>query len=111
MADLTDVDRLRRLLGEAIPVGGSDADTLFSNAEVDDLLARGGGDLNLAAALGWEAKAAEFANLVSVAEGSARKELSDLRGNALAMVKHFRGGSSGGRVRIHAIRRRGEGSA
>lgn len=53
-------ERLRRLLDERIPPGGSDADTRFPDAELDEILAEAA-NLYLAAAEGWRRKAAMVA--------------------------------------------------
>lgn len=53
-------DRLRRLLDERIPPGGSDADTRIPDAELDEILAEAP-NLYLAAAEGWRRKAAMVA--------------------------------------------------
>ncbi len=84
-----DKDRLRQILGEAIPADGSEGDTMFTDAQIDDFLAQSGNDLTKAAVLGWQVKAAEYANLVDVAEGNSSRAMSDLHKNALAMVKYY----------------------
>lgn len=89
---LTDGERLRQLLGESIPVGGGEDDTLFTEATIDDLLERFP-DLEDATREGWKIKAAELANLVTTAEAGAKRELSDLHEQAMKMV-NFYGGTS-----------------
>lgn len=86
----TAIDRLRRRIGETIPAGGSESDTMFTNAQLQDILDAVDGDLDKAALAGWEEKAAEYANLVTVAEGNSSRQMSDLHKNALTMVKHYR---------------------
>jgi hypothetical protein len=86
---LTDVDRVRLLLGESIPENGSEDDTMFSNARIQDLLDGVGGVVPLAVLDGWRAKAAEYANLVDVSEGNSARAMSDLHKNALAMVEQY----------------------
>lgn len=88
---ITDNDRLRSMLGEEIPAGGVEGDTLFTNEKVTDLLSSAGGDLDAAAVTGWQIKAAHYADLVDVAEGNSSRKMSDLHKNALAMVKYYRG--------------------
>lgn len=107
----TDAENLRLLLGERIPNGGDDSDTLFSDAEIDEFLLEADNSLNLAAYSGWVAKAAEFANLTTKSEGNALEQFSDLLKNALKMVELYAGLAgvdiSGGarRTRIHQITR------
>ena len=105
---ITDQDRVRRLLGEEIPEGGTEADTLFTDATVDDFLLLGGGDLERAAYEGWRAKAARLADLVDITEGNASRAMSDAHKHALDMIRQFARSSSGpteGRTRIGRIRR------
>jgi hypothetical protein len=99
-------DRLRGLLGERKPPGGSDTETLFTDTQIDDLIEEAGGDLEKAAFAGWRYKQAEFANLVNVTEGNSRRDMSDLLDNANAMVKLYgnaTGGNTEGRTRIGRI--------
>lgn len=49
-------DKLRRLLDEKIPPGGTDADTRFDNEELDEILAEAT-NIWEAAAEGWDLKA------------------------------------------------------
>jgi len=86
----TDSDRLRKKLGEMIPADGTASDTMFSDAQILDMIAEAGGDLNRAAWIGWQQKAAEYANLVTVSEGNSQRNMSDLYKQAMAMVKHYR---------------------
>jgi hypothetical protein len=99
----TTSQRLRALIGESIPEGKTDADTMFSDLEVADLLEEGGQDIQAAAYYGWREKAANYARLVNVNEGNAARELSDLHRQALRMMDRFVGyvpTSSRGRARI-----------
>lgn len=85
----TPAERVRGLVGEPIPAGGSAADTMFSDEEIADFLEEGYGDIRAAAYWGWQEKAANYANLVNVNEGNAARELSDLHRQALRMVDRF----------------------
>lgn len=92
----TPAEQLRALLGEAIPVSGSASDTMFSDDEIDDLLERGSGanfdyPAEAAAYYGWLEKMANFANLVTVNEGNAMRELTELHRNAQRMVDRYIG--------------------
>lgn len=105
---LTDADRLRGLLGEPIPEGGSADETLFSDTEIQDLLIQAGGNLDRAAYEGWRNIAAHWAQLVNTADGNASRAMSDLHDHALKMVALYARSSSGpteGRTRIGRITR------
>ena len=100
-ATIADVNRLRSLLGERIPAGGSDEDTLFDHAEILELFT----DRTFDEALleGWRQKAAELANLVDTAEGTSKRANSDLSKNALAMVAALEEAGTGGSTRKRAV--------
>lgn len=103
-----DPTRLRQYLGEVIPEGGSDADTYFSDAQITGLLTDTSGDLRQSAQLGWQMKAANYANLITVSEGNALRQMSDLLDHAMKMVKMYDGSGTiltAGRTRIGRIRR------
>lgn len=106
---ISNTDKLRQLLGESIPEGGQAGDTLFSEAEIAQLLVDTDSNLDLAAHEGWKIKAANFANLVNVTEGNASRAMSDLAANAARMVSMYARSSAGpteGRTRLGRIRRR-----
>lgn len=86
-----DVDQVRLRLGEVIPGGGSENDTMFTDAQVQGFLDGATGDQTEAALAGWRVKAARYANLVTVSEGNSTRQMSDLHTNALAMVKQLEG--------------------
>lgn len=88
---LTEADRLRQLLGETIPVGGTDADTMFTVPQVEDFLAQGGGDIETAAYYGWRAKWAELSNLANTATGATRDELGNLSKTAKEHMDYYGG--------------------
>lgn len=105
---LEESDRLRQLLGEQVPDGGSVADTLFSDDEIEDLLERGGGDAERAAYEGWRVKAAKLSSLVDNTEGNVQRKFSQLLTNANIMMKNYSRSSAGpteGRTRIGQIKR------
>lgn len=110
MAGWTPEDRLRGLLGELIPEGGSDADTFFTDAQIDDFVAESTGLLNRAAVMGWEMKAAYWAGLITVTEGNASRLMSDMYDHAQKMIKYFStsvgNDLNSGRARVGKIRRR-----
>lgn len=102
----TDAEQVRGLLGEAIPSGGSAADTMFSDEEIDDFLEKGFQEVEAAAYYGWREKAANYANLVTTNEGNAARELSDLHRQALRMMDRYVGyvpTPSRGRARLGKI--------
>lgn len=108
MATPEEVTALRRKLGEAIEVGETDADTLFTDAELGVWLDEF--DTSDGAALeGWKVKLAEYAKLVTVTDGAALRQMSDLFAHAQAMVKLYTGlaeGPTSGRTRIGRIVRK-----
>jgi hypothetical protein len=106
----TDSERVRQFLGEVIPSGGSENDTMFTNVQIEDLLIQADGDVDAAVLSGWRQKAAEFAELVDVQEGTSKRAMSDLHKNALAMVTALGGAagsglSSSAGTKIHKIER------
>jgi hypothetical protein len=106
MATPEEVTALRALLGETIPNGGSDDDTMFSDGALIVLI-DDSPDLDRAAYQGWRIKMASFANLVNVVDGASSRELSDLLENAKSMVALYSrsagGGITMGRTRIGRI--------
>jgi hypothetical protein len=93
--DATLAAKLRRYLDEKIPPGGTDADTRFTNTEIDDLLTENT-SLEAAAAAGWEEKAAkafsERGGMVSHTAGDESTKWADptaYRDHCLAMVKVY----------------------
>jgi len=99
-------DRTRALVGESIPVGGTAANTMFSDEDIADFLEAGGNDPFAAAYWGWMEKAANYANLVNVNEGNAARELSDLHRQAIRMADRYVGyvpTPSRGRARMGKI--------
>jgi hypothetical protein len=100
----TDSEILRERLGEVIPVGGSDADTGFTDQQILDLLDRNS-TMNAAIHEGWQIKAARYADLVDMAEGTTKRNFGDLHEQALKMVAAYSedGGGAGARTRIHRI--------
>lgn len=106
----TTAEHLRALLGEAIPTGGDDADTMFSDDEITDLLEQGYDNAFVGAYYGWMEKAANYAALVNVNEGNAAREMSDLHRQAIRMADRYVGyveTPSRGRARMGNIVREG----
>ena len=106
----TPEEKLRALLGEKIPEGGTFHDTLFTDLQIQELVQEANGDIERAAYEGWRIKLAEFANLVDVTDATAQRKMSDLRNNAEGMVKLYQrasGGNTEGRTRVGRIVRGG----
>ena len=87
--------KLRKLLDERIPEGGSDSDTRFSDADIDELLIDA---INIyeAAAAGWTIKAGmfqrELGQIESYAVGQERydmRKLQDMVNYALKMAETY----------------------
>lgn len=106
---MTDAERVRELIGETIPEGSSDLDTLFTDAQILTWLGDADGDVDAAVLRGWRAKAAIYVELVDTAEGTSKRAMSDLHKNALSMVEALSSGSSSGgtsgRTRIRKLTR------
>lgn len=99
--------KLRQLLGEQVPDGGTASDTLFTDEEIIDLIENlqpGDADgMERAAFEGWRIKAAKLSNLVDTTEGNIQRKFSQLLDNANDMVKLYSraaGGATEGRTRI-----------
>lgn len=82
------ITRLRRMLGERIPLGKTEADTRFTDAEISDTYYYNGEDINKTMAELWLAKAAYLGDFVDVNESGTTRALSQL-GKA-AMVQSDR---------------------
>lgn len=82
------IARLRMLLAEQIPAGGSDSDTLFLNAELDDLLINFP-TFNMTVAVGWAAKAAKLSGLVDIEESGSKRRLQQKFMNAQRMADFY----------------------
>jgi hypothetical protein len=87
--------KLRKLLDERIPEDGSEADTRFTDADVDELLSEAA-NLYGAAAAGWTLKAGmfqrELGQIESYAVGQERydmRKLQDMVNYALKMAETY----------------------
>lgn len=87
--------KLRKLLDERIPEGGSDADTRFLDADIDELLVDAT-NIYGAAAAGWTLKAGmlqrELGQIESYAVGQERydmRKLQDMVNYALKMAETY----------------------
>lgn len=106
MPETADQTYLRMKLGERIPAGGTESDTLFTAQELQSFIDTSS-SLEGAVLEGWEAKRASLANLVSVTDGAASRELSDAFAHANEMVEYYSRKNNGrsGRTRIGSITR------
>ena len=105
--------KLRLKLAETYDesAGETESDTLFTDEQLKIVL-RESATLNAAILDGWETKMAHWAELVSVTDGAAARNLSDLYDHALNMVnlytKKVSAGPSGSlartRTRVGSIR-------
>ncbi|HOV80763.1 MAG TPA: hypothetical protein PK728_11780 [Bacillota bacterium] len=87
---------LRELIDEVIPPGGTEADTRFTDTQIDALLTAAS-DINEAAANGWTRKAARaMSERGGLEESQAGNEklkfvsIKDYRDHCLAMAKMYR---------------------
>ena len=99
-------ERLRARLGQQVPDDGSDGDTAFSDDEIEDLLEEAHQDLNAATYYGWRELAGHYAHLVTVSEGNALREMTELHAHALRMMRMYEGyvpTPGRGRARIGTI--------
>jgi hypothetical protein len=103
---MTTIAEVRELLNEVIPEGGTEADTLFTDAQVQGWI-DGTSDTDSAVVVGWRVKAGIYADLVDTAEGTSKRAMSDLHDHALAQIASYTGGATvvagGGRTRQHKI--------
>lgn len=84
MAELEDIARLRRLIGEPDNVEPW-TDAVLAQM-IDDAI-----DLNSAALEVWESKAASSATMVDTAESGSSRRMSQVHDQALKMIAYFRG--------------------
>lgn len=89
-------DRLRAYLGETIPQGGSDADTLFTDAAIEDIISVAPTfrttqrSLWAAAAEGWDRKAGLFAEMVDNQTGGTNRLNSQMYDHAVKEAERYR---------------------
>lgn len=89
-ASADNINIFRQKTGEVFPAGGSEADTMFTDAQITVWLTAAS-DMNHAVVEGWEAKIAAWASLVDVTDGAASRKLGDLMENAELMLRYYRG--------------------
>ena len=106
MATAETITSLRYMIAEVIPETGTEADTLFTDARLGEILDAANQQLEAASYEAWREKAGMLANLVDVADGAASRKLSQLYDNALGMVRVYSKASAGpteGRTRIGKV--------
>jgi hypothetical protein len=102
------ITTIRSLLGERIPSGGAQSDTLFTDEEIEQFFQLGDENVNKAVYQGWLAKAAELSNLVDTAEGNYSRKFGQLLEHANSMIKYYgriSGGDPTARTRVGTIHR------
>lgn len=101
---VTDAERLRSLVGEEIPEGGSASDTLFSEDTITDLLARHGSPEE-ALTEAWSIKSAALVTIVDTIEGSSSRKHSAAHKAALSQLRVTATTAGGRATRVHQIKR------
>ncbi|RDY70317.1 hypothetical protein DXT76_13690 [Halobacillus trueperi] len=85
--------KLRKLLNEKVPSGGSEADTNFSDGELDDLL-KDSPNVYTAASKGWTEKTALLqGDIEKYSAGDEQYTLTSLKDkmtHAMSMANHYR---------------------
>jgi hypothetical protein len=97
--------QLRLMLGEVIPPGGSDSDTLFFDGDIENIFSDAGADFTTAGMIGWRLKAGKLADLVDITEVGEQVKLSQLHGQALKMVEIYEDLAGYPRAKIHRLSR------
>lgn len=101
-----DVNHVRELIGERVTAGSTEADTMFTDLEIGEILDRNGGSISATVAEAWRIKAAAFASLVDTSEGTSKRAMSDLHENALRMAAAAEENIPGAKgTRIHPLKR------
>lgn len=102
----SELEYLRDRLGERIPAGGTEADTMFTNQQLSDLYDRSDAVMEDAILEGWRIKVAEFSNLVDTTEGTSKRSMGDLRVQAQAILDDLQESASSNQVtRIYKLGR------
>lgn len=86
-------DRLRKMLNEVVPTGGTEADTNFTDAELDNLLNDAAENIYLATSFGWTLKAGLLKDRVEKykvgQESYDKTTLKDMADHALKMARQY----------------------
>lgn len=87
---MTDVDFLRVVLQEAIPPGGFEDDTMFTDAQIQAIIDRSSGLTSVAAWFGWMMKAGALSIMVDRNDGvGSNKKFSQASASALKIAKNW----------------------
>lgn len=79
----------RLYVGEAIPTGGHDTDTFFTDGVIGGMVMEAGGNVLRAASQLWRMKAAEYARLIDLDEGGSVRKLTQRYRQATELVTEF----------------------
>lgn len=95
---------VREKIGEMVPEGGTEVDTLFTDAQISVWIAASS-SVSGAIASGWESKMAHWAGLVNVTDGAAARAFSDLFEHARLMSVYWgkKANPMAGRSRVGKI--------
>lgn len=89
MAEQMSVGLFRTRLGERIPRGKTEADTLFSDNELQEILDRAADNEYRALADGWSTKAGLLAEMIDTNESGSERKYSKLYDQAFKMWQQF----------------------
>lgn len=89
MSDVSAADLVRLQCGESIPSGGSDADTMFTDDQIQTFLDMNNQSVNGATANAWRVKAANFASQVDVTEGNSQRKMSQAYQQAKSQATYW----------------------
>lgn len=107
MATAAQIRRLRRLVGDRIPQGGTDQDTFWSDTELGEIYDEKK-TYEAAAYECWREKAGEYARLIDISDSGVDRKLSQKHTNANRMVETYRkaiadGATAGSALRVVGI--------
>ena len=80
---------LRMYLGERIPTGDTESNTLFTDVELNEIISRGGGNFYLIMGHAWNAKAGILAELIDIGEDGSSRALSQRYKNAERQAQNY----------------------
>lgn len=88
-ASAADIAYLRLLVDDLISDSETEEDARFTDASLDEIFTRSGGNIYRAASEGWTIKAGDYADMVDVDESGSVRKLSQLYKNAKEQANHF----------------------
>lgn len=89
MSSVSAADLVRLQCGEDIPPGGSDADTMFTDEQIQTFLLTNNNSVNGATANAWRIKAARFAAQVDIVEGNSQRKMSQAYQQAKSQATYW----------------------